>query len=116
MGPEWIAPIIAGIIALVTAVIAGGIGIRNTRTNAVENRAPSANQAWNETDRARERMHAFEDLFYTVRSALKHLVRTILSDRPDFVLTKDVVDAMNLEPPADPPDDEYDRDRYRRER
>lgn len=111
MGPEWIAPIIAGIIAVATAVTAGLIGIRNTRTNAVENRAPSANQAWNETDRARERMHAFEDLFYTVRSALKHLARTVTTDNPNFVFTKDVQEALTLEPPEEP-----EPERGRRER
>jgi hypothetical protein len=104
MGPEWIAPTIAGIIALATALTAGLISIRNTRTGAVENRAPSANQAWNETDRARARMHAFEDRFWTVLAALKHLVRSLKQEHPNFVLTEDVVKALEIEPPEDEPD------------
>lgn len=101
MGPEWIAPSVAGILALITAAVVGFISIRNTRTGAVEQRAPSATQAWGETDRARERMHAFEDLFYTVRSALKHLARNVKQDHPEYVLTQDVIEAMALEPPDD---------------
>lgn len=101
MGPEWIAPTITGGLLLITGVIAGLIGIRNTRTNAVENRAPTANQAWNETDRARTRMHEFEDRFWTVLSALKHLVRSVKQEHPDFVLTDDVVVALKIDPPDD---------------
>lgn len=101
MPSEWIAPLIAGILALVTGVTGALIGLRNTRTNAVENRAPSANQAWNETDRARERMHAFEDLFYAVRAALKHLIRTVRERHPDFEFPPDVDAAVALEPPDD---------------
>lgn len=101
MGPEWIAPTTAGVIALATAVTAGLIGLRNTRTGAVENRAPSANQAWNETDRARERMHAFEDLFYAARAALKHLMRTVKEAHPEHEFTADVTAASKLEPPED---------------
>lgn len=99
MGTEWIAPTISGVLLLVISIVGGIISLRNNRSSAVESRAPSASQAWNETDRARERMHAFEDLFYTVRAALKNLVRAVSRDHPDYVLTKDVIDAMQLEPP-----------------
>lgn len=100
-GTEWIAPTIAGVIAVLTAGIAGIISIRNTRAGAVENRAPTANQAWNETDRARERMHAFEDLFYAARAALKHLMRSVKEAHPDHEFTPDVVAASKLEAPDD---------------
>lgn len=103
MGTEWIAPTISGALLLATGIIAGLISLRNTRTGAVENRAPSANQAWNETDRARERMHAFEDLFYAARSALKHLMRTVKDKHPDYEFTPDVTAAALLEPPDDEP-------------
>lgn len=101
MPSEWIAPLIAGILALATGVTGALIGLRNTRTNAVENRAPTANQAWNETDRARARMHIFEDLFWKVLAALKHLARTVKQQHPDYVFTPDVVEALAAEPPED---------------
>lgn len=101
MGTEWIAPLVTGILLLVTSIVAGLIKLRNDRTNAVENRAPSANQAWNETDRARERMHAFEDLFYAARAALKHLMRSVKDNHPEYEFTPDVVAAAKLEPPDD---------------
>lgn len=99
MGPEWIAPSVAGILALVTAAVVGFISIRNTRTGAVEQRAPSATQAWGETDRARARMFAFQDLFYTVLAALKQLDRKVKQEHPDFVLPAEVIEAMALEAP-----------------
>lgn len=101
MPSEWIAPIIAGSLALITTVTAALIGIRNTRTNAVESRAPSANQAWNETDRARARMHQFEDLFWMVLAALKHLARIVRQQHPEYEFTPDVVEALKAEPPED---------------
>ncbi len=98
---EWIAPTISGALLLATGVIAGLISLRNTRTGAVENRAPSANQAWNETDRARARMHEAEDLFWTVLAALKHLVRSVKQQHPEFEFTDDVTEALELQPPRD---------------
>lgn len=101
MGTEWIAPTITGSLLLATGVIAGLITYRNNRTGAVENRAPSATEAWNETDRARARMHAFEDRFWAVLSALKHLVRSVKQQHPDHVFTEDVIEALKIEPPEE---------------
>lgn len=101
MGTEWIAPTISGSLLLATGVIAGLITYRNNRTGAVENRAPSTTQAWNETDRARERMHMFEDLFYAARAALKHLVRAVKERHPEFEFPDDVTAATQLEAPEE---------------
>lgn len=103
MASEWIAPVAAGVLALATAITGGLIAIRNTRSGAVENRAPSTTQAWSETNRARARMYAFEDLFWTVLAALKHLHRDVKSAHPDFVISDDVAEALEIKPPEDEP-------------
>jgi hypothetical protein len=104
MGAEWVAPLIAGSLGLATGVTAAVITYRNNRAGATENRAPTAAQAWVETDRARARMHAFEDRFWTVLSALRHLTRSIKRDHPDYVFTEDVVEALEIEPPEEADD------------
>lgn len=101
MSDEWIAPSITGGLLVIAGTVAAIANIRNTRTGAVERRAPSAAEAWAETDRARARMYAFEDRFWTVLGALKHLVRAIKQRHPDFPITEDVAEALTLTAPEE---------------
>lgn len=45
---------------------------------------------------------SFRDLFYSVRDALKHLVRLIQHHHPDMELPPDVMQAVQVQPPDVP--------------
>jgi len=79
MGTEWVAPTITGTIAVVTALIAGGVAIRNVRNGAREQRAPSVTDAWAAADRVRDVWYELVDRFHAVRSAFKAYVRRVQS-------------------------------------
>ena len=76
-GTEWVAPTITGAIALVTALIAGGVAIRNVRNGARENRAPSVVEAWGTADRVRDVWYDLVDLFHEVRGGWKGYARRV---------------------------------------
>lgn len=44
----------------------------------------------------------FRDLYFTVRDALKHMVRLIQREHPDMELPPDVTNALQVHPPEPP--------------
>lgn len=102
-GLEWVAPTIGGVFLVLAALATAIIGFRTSRNSGRENRAPDVTEAWIETDRARRYAHAMEDLFYTVRGALRGLARRMSEKDPDFELTADERAALETVPPPSEP-------------
>lgn len=95
---QLIAPIIAGVILAASSITGYVIASRTSRSTAKDNRAPDVNEAWAETDRARARMHAVEDLFYRVRSAFRSYWMRV-ADGGSIQLTEVERAALEADPP-----------------
>lgn len=114
---SWLGPAIAagggaivGIIGLVSVLL----GRRQDRKNqhaASQDAAeiavtPKITDGWEEVRQARQEAsqyyllyRTFENLFYTVFSALRHLVRSIRDAHPEQQFDQDVTDALAIVPP-----------------
>ena len=68
---------------------------------------PKITDGWEEVRKARleatnyyNLYRTFENLFYTVFTALRHLARMVRSAHPDHEFDKDIVDALAVVPPG----------------
>ena len=114
---DWLGPTISAIGAFIVAVI-GSISLiwrrRQDRQEALTDRVtdselaaqPKVTDGWDEVRAARleasnyyNLYRTFENLFYTVFSALRHVTRTVRDAHPDEELPKDVLDALAIVPP-----------------
>ena len=108
-------PAIGGV--LVAAV--GGVSLvwrrRQDRKDNLEDKVadaaiaaqPKITDGWEEVRKARleatnyyNLYRTFENLFYTVFTALRHLARMVRSAHPDHEFDKDIVDALAVVPPG----------------
>lgn len=98
---DWIAPVVAAILLAVSTVTGIILNNRSTRSGQAAAHAPDVTDAWAEANRARDRMHVLEDLYYAVRGAFKSVLRRITDMHPDFELTKSERAALESELPAE---------------
>lgn len=70
-GLEWVAPAIAGVFAFAGVLATVIISSRTSKSSNDASKAPTAEQAWREADRARAVARVWEDLYYLVRGAFK---------------------------------------------
>lgn len=98
---EWIAPSIAGVIAIITALIAGGFALRNRKRGALEQRAPDVTEAWAETNVARRRGFWYEDHYHETRGGWKNYARRMLEKDETNVLTDSERAILETTPPSD---------------
>lgn len=114
---SWLGPTIGAcgvVIVSLIGVLSLIIGKRQDRKNAKAaaldsaelGAAPKVTDGWEEVRLARadatkyyNLYRAFENIYYTVASALRHLGRSIHETHPDMVFEKDVTDALAIVPP-----------------
>lgn len=96
---EWLAPLVATILAAVVGITGAILNYRSQRSGAKEQRAPDVNEAWAETRLARRREHIIEELFYDLRGLFKNLARRVSDRYPDFELTDQERAGLEMKPP-----------------
>ncbi len=110
---EWLGPIVTAIGSVVVAAVAGAATVYRRRQDRQEHTEdaelslqPKVTDGWEEVRQARQEAttyynlyRVFENMYYTVAAALRHLARTIHAAHPDQKFDKDVVDALALKPP-----------------
>lgn len=74
MPDEWVAPLIAGGLAILAGVGGGLFARFNKRREIRDDRTPDA---WQAAEHARTNMFAWQDAYYLVRGALKSLARRV---------------------------------------
>lgn len=116
-GLEWLGPAVSVIGGVMVALI-GGISLiwrrRQDRKEAIADKQadtesairPKVTDGWEEVRAARletsmyyNLYRTFENLFYTVFSALRHLARVTRDTNPETVFEKDITDALAVVPP-----------------
>lgn len=113
----WVGPVVTGIATVLVAVVSGFALVvrrRQDRKDALEDKQDDAERelqlkpidGYEEVRKARAEAttyynlyRAFEDLYYTVASALRHLARRVRDQHPEQEFEKDIVDALALKPP-----------------
>lgn len=114
---EWLAPTISTIGAIIIAAL-GTISLvwqkRQARQEQVEDKrtdaeiaaTPKVVDGWDEVRNARAEAtkyynlyRVFEDLYYTVSAALRHLARLFHEKQPAEKIPDDVVEALAVKPP-----------------
>ena len=114
---DWLGPTITSIGAFIVALI-GGISLawrrRQDRQDSQSDRVtdaelasqPKVTDGWDEVRAARleasnyyNLYRTFENLFYTVFSALRHVTRSVRDAHPTEEFAKDVLDALAIVPP-----------------
>lgn len=114
---SWLGPVIAvagasvvAVISLVSLLLGKRADRRNAKAAAVDQAeiavTPKITDGWEEVRQARMEAsqyynlyRTFENLFYTVFSALRHLVRSIRDAHPEQQFDQDVTDALAIVPP-----------------
>lgn len=114
---SWLGPTIAaaggslvGLIALISVLLGKRADRKNAAAAAVEQKdiavTPKITDGWEEVRKARSEAtqyynlyRAFENLFYTAISALRHLVRSIRDAHPEQQFDQEVKDALAIVPP-----------------
>ena len=113
----WLGPLVSSI----GAILVAGIGVasllwrrRLDRKDLEQDRTieaeiagqPKVTDGWEEVRAARleastyyNLYRTFENLFYTVFSALRHLARSTRDEHPDQQFDQDVIDALAIIPP-----------------
>jgi len=113
----WLGPVVTAIASVLVATI-GGVSLawrrRQDRRETLEDKAadaataaqPKVTDGWEEVRRARQEAsnyynlyRAFENLYYIVLGALRHLARTVRLEHPDQKFDQDIVDALAAVPP-----------------
>lgn len=116
---SWLGPTIAagggvivGLIALISVLWSNRQKHKEAMVEKTADSQPTITDGWEEVRRARDEAseyyklyRIFENLFYTVMSALRHLARVFRASQPDAVLDKDIVDALAIVPPDTTPAD-----------
>lgn len=107
---SWLGPTASAAGGVIVASIAGASMLWRRRTAAKEKATPSPKDEWSETRSARAEAskyyslyRTFEDLFYAVHSALRTMAKASHDAHPDQVIPDEVVKALALRPPAEPP-------------
>lgn len=110
---EWLGPV-AGALGTVVVATIGAISIvwrrkqdrRDVQDDRLAGDAPKVTDGWDEVRAARleasnyyNLYRTFENLFYTVFSALRHLAQKTREAHPDEVFAPDVLDALKTVPP-----------------
>ena len=114
---EWLGPIVTAVGGVIVAII-GGIAMiwrrRQERQDEQEDRAeeatastqPKVVDGWSEVRAARAEAtkyynlyRTFEDMYFTVISALRGLVRSVREAHPEQKFSKEVVDALAVKGP-----------------
>lgn len=112
---EWLGPTVTAIGAVIVAAIGGASVIWRRRQDARDKSEEQAaakihtekdgweeiREAHSEATRYYKLYRTFEDLFYSVHSALRHLARTHHEAHPERELPQNVIDALSLRPPED---------------
>ena len=114
---DWLGPAITSIGAFIVAAIGGISLVWRRRQDRQEEQAdritdaelasqPKVTDGWDEVRAARleasnyyNLYRTFENLFYTVFSALRHVTRSVRDAHPEEELPKDVLDALAIVPP-----------------
>jgi len=96
---EWLAPSVAGLLALITGVTVAIITVRGGRSSNRENRAPDVTDSWAEADRARTVAWRALDLVFKLRSAFRSYFLRV-SAGGSLELTVDERHALEAEPPT----------------
>ena len=115
--PDYLGPILATIGVVIVALIQGVSVVwrrRQDRRDAKEDKTedavlavqPKVIDGWEEVRKARAEAttyynlyRTFENLFYLVQGALRHLVRSVRDAHPDQEFAPDVVEALAAQPP-----------------
>lgn len=112
---SYLGPLVAAIGAVLVALVSGLAVVwrqHQDRKDVVVDRdlekLPTEVDGWTEVRAARAEAtryynlyRVFEDLYYTVSSALRHLARLVHDNHPDEQFSKDVTDALAVKPPND---------------
>lgn len=108
-GQEAIAPIIAGVFGVVTALVAAQLYRRNKTKGNRELRAPNVQEMWVQQELDRRARQVMEDMWWDLRSAFKSYFRRVTSlllqlniDDKRFNLTTSEKKAIDATPPEDP--------------
>jgi hypothetical protein len=110
---DWLGPVVTTAGVVIVGAITGVSAIirrRQDRQESLEDKIidkePSEKDGWAEVREARAEAtkyyklyRAFEDMYYAVASALRHLARSVHDAHPEKALGKDVVDALAIKPP-----------------
>lgn len=109
---EWIAPIVGGIFAVVTGVLAYITSRRNAKKGNIERRAPDVQEMWVQQEADRRSRQVMEDIFWDLRSAFKSYFRRVSTAILGLNLTKEQTEifsltatekkAIDATPPVDP--------------
>ena len=110
---EWLGPV-AGTLGTIVVATIGAISIvwrrkqdrRDAQEDQLAGNQPKVTDGWEEVRTARleasnyyNLYRTFENLFYTVFSALRHLAQKTRHDHPQEVFAPDVLDALAIVPP-----------------
>lgn len=71
LNPEFIAPSIAGVFAIITATIAAVVSRRNAKNSAREDRAPDVQELWAQQERDRQARYTLETLLWRLLHAFE---------------------------------------------
>jgi hypothetical protein len=110
---SWLGPtitaggaVVVGLIALFSILWSNRQKHKDTMVEKATDQQPTITDGWDEVRKARAEAttyynlyRTFEDLFYRVWGALRHLVRTTRDVHPDQKFDPDVVDALAIVPP-----------------
>src|SRR5690349_2851229 len=96
MPDQWIAPLIAGGLAIVAGVVGGMFARFNKRREIRDDRTPDA---WQAAEHARTNMFLWQDAYYLVRGAFKGFARRMV-DRHGELGELNEVERAALEAPT----------------
>jgi hypothetical protein len=114
---NWLGPVVTAIGGVLVAAVGGASLIwrrSQDRKDAKEDKAvdaeiavqPKVTDGWEEVRKARAEAttyynlyRVFENLYYTVAAALRHLARRVRDSHPEQEFDKDVIEALAIEPP-----------------
>ena len=109
LGQDAIAPIIAGVFGIVTAILAGTIYRRNAKKGRRDVRAPNVQEMWAQQEADRRARQIMEDMWWDLRGAFKSYFRRVSSlvltlgiEDKRFNLTPSEKKAIDATPPEDP--------------
>ena len=114
----WLGPVVTVLGGVLVAAV-GGVSLvwrrRQDHKDALEDKAvdakiaiqPKITDGWEEVRAARleaskyyNLYRTFENLFYTVFTALRHLARAVRTAHPDHQFDQDIVEALAVVPPG----------------
>lgn len=115
---SWLGPVVTAASAVIVAAVSG-VSLawrrRQDHKDALEDKSvdagiaaqPKITDGWEEVRKARleatnyyNLYRVFENLFYTVFTALRRLARTVREEHPDQEFDQSIVDALAVVPPG----------------